>query len=475
MSGFGGRGQHQHSNANTNTGAGGRGTGRGSGRGGRGYQGRNYQPGRSYPGSNYQGNNYQGHQHQGHQHTPNRKHPDARLKPCAPFTNTGSCPNGNCGFAHVVKLHASIDASIPDQNANKNDYNNRNNNNNRQMSPISSVSIWETAGAIKIFTGSHDGFWRLWNTQGGTFVKEFEQSMGGPVECVEVASNFLFCGFEGTSPALPGVQVGMIHAWNLSNPNDPPLEFHMHALIPYAHATRLTKLLVVDGQKIISGSRDGALRMWAFDAAAHQGKGGFVLALTLLGHAREITGLSVADNLLWSSSTDGSIRIWDLANNGECQHAITMAPANPQQSSSPPPGAGHKDAVTDLISFTSPSGKFILSSSLDGDIKAWNGSNGQCVASESHGEGVVSMSMGKDLNNNQLLLIGLVSGNIMIRSILQTPNVPAFTLLATLSSHFTAGHEGSVKTICEGPASTFYSGGSDGKVLVFQFTGDLGL
>ena len=36
----------------------------------------------------------------------------ARLRPCGSFTTTGACPKGNnCSFAHVVKLHASIDAS----------------------------------------------------------------------------------------------------------------------------------------------------------------------------------------------------------------------------------------------------------------------------------------------------------------------------------------------------------------------------
>ena len=85
--------------------------------------------------------------------------------------------------------------------------------------------------------------------------------MGGSVECIVVASNFLFCGFEAVSPVLLEVQVGMIHAWNLANPTNPPLELHMHSLIPYAHARAVTKLLVIDGQKIVSGARDGTIRL----------------------------------------------------------------------------------------------------------------------------------------------------------------------------------------------------------------------
>lgn len=154
---------------------------------------------------------------------------------------------------------------------------------------------------IKIFTGSHDGFWRLWNTQDNKFVKEFEHDMGGKVNCLEVASNFLFCGFESVSPVLPNVRVGMIHCWNLASPADPPLEFQAQLqLVPYAHAMAVTKILVVGGDQVISGSQDGGIRVWRFDTTAAAaggggggaggGKGMFVLARTLLGHAREITG-----------------------------------------------------------------------------------------------------------------------------------------------------------------------------------------
>ena len=160
--------------------------------------------------------------------------------------------------------------------------------------------------------------------------------------------------------------------------------------------------------------------------------------------------------------------------------SIVPSPPNPQTPTSPQQtpgqGQGHTNAVTSLCSFNSSSGIFILSSSLDGDIKAWNGATGQCVAQESHGEGVVSISMAGDVNGKQLLLIGLESGNIMARNLEPTAKIPqAFQPILTLSSKFTVGHSGAVKTLCRGPAGTFYSGGMDGKVLVFQFTGDLGL
>jgi WD40 repeat protein len=351
----------------------------------------------------------------------------------------------------VVKLHASIEATsrLPtDQN--------RGYQSNNQYAAVSSVAIWETQGSIKIFTGSYDGFWRLWNT--ASMVKEFEHQVG-KVEAIKVASNFLFCGFENATVALPETNVGMIHAWNLGTPTNPPLELQIQSpLLPYAH-NACTSCIIVEGDKIVSGSKDGSIRLWTFDAASN----GFLLNQTVAGHAGQVTGLQLIDTLLWSSSVDHSIRVWDLSKNGACQFLINKE------------HMGHSDAVTGLLKFASPAGQFVLSSSLDGTIKAWNGTSGECVASETHGDGVVSMALAADQHSNPILLIGLESGNIMCRNVVQTAKTPAFCLLFTLSSKYTAGHEGAVKCLTEGPSSTFYSGGGDGKLMVWQIAGDLGI
>ena len=439
MSGFGGG-----RNSGGGRGRGGRNSG-GRGRGGRG-RGRN--------------NNYQG---------GNSNKPQVRVKHCVHFAK-GTCQNGdNCQFRHVLRVHGVVDVTSPAQNNNNNNYNSNYNNNNNKPG-VSSVAIWENQGAIKIFTGSKDGFWRLWNTANGQFVKEYEQNMNGEVDCLVVESNFLFCGFSSQSPALPEVNVGMIHAWNLNNPADPPSEFHMHAMLPYAHATCTSKL-IVEGTKVVSGAHDGSIRLWAFDNAANGGKGGFGLTQSLLGHAREVTGLSIAGNNLWSCSTDGAIRIWDIANGGVCQHAITMSSGpNPQQP------LGHTNAVTCLLSFTGPSGLFILSGSLDGTVKAWNAQTGECVGSTNNNEGVVSMSLCDDpTGSHQLLLIGLESGSFMFRNLLPTGKIQqAFEGIMYVQSHPT-WHTQAIKALAKGPTATFYTGGSDGKMLVGQLTGDLGL
>jgi WD40 repeat protein len=387
----------------------------------------------------------------------------------------------------MVKLHAKINASS--YNNNKNNNNNNYNPNHNAFHPVTSVAIWETDGNVKIFTGGKDGFWRLWsfNTQTKNFDKEFEHQMGGAVESLVVASNFLFCGFEGISKALPEITVGMIHAWNLASPNDPPLEFQMQPnLIPYAHPTAVKKLVVVEGQRIISGSKDGSIKLWTFEQpSATNLTGGFMLAQNILGHAREITGLVDVGHMLWSCSTDGAIRIWDMSKPGApCQHCISMSSSNDGVTQNSPnngqsnntAGPGHTNAVTGLVKFSSSAGNFVLSCSLDGTVKAWNGATGQCVASESHGEGVVTMSMIGDMNGKQCLLLGCESGSMFIRNLEPTAKIQqAFSTLVHLHSDNASIHNGAIRSSCQGPAGTFYTSGDDGRVFVHQVTGDLGL
>lgn len=403
--------------------------------------------------------------------------PKARFHPCRNFTKTGSCQfDKRCHNAHVVCSHAQIKLPIPPK-SNNNDsrgYNgNYNNAAQNEATAVNSIAVWESQGTIKIFSGSKDGYWRLYNTNG--FAMEFESRMGdgtkSRVECVEVASDYLFCGFESISKKLPNVTVGMIHAWNLKAPADPPLEFHMSPSAPFAHGKSVSSLVVAGQGAVISGSLDSTIRLWQFNAALEGGKGGFGLTNTLFGHVREVTSMVIIDTIMWSASTDKTIRLWDLGT-GECKHLITGDTTNAQGNK-----VGHEDCVTTVLPFESEHGKFVLSGSLDGNIKAWRGDNGDCVASETHGAGVVCMALSSDPKGNALVLSGLDNGSIMIRNVLQTPSTPAFTLIVTLNAnvlHF--GHQNvPVKCLKAGPFNTFYSGGSDGQLIVWQITGDLEL
>lgn len=418
-------------------------------------------------------------------------YPKPKLPSCSSYVTKGECKFQNsCHFAHIIRNHAQIelpfyqDQQNQQQHHRSNNYRQNNyNQNQNSRAAVSDVSIWETQGAIKIFIGSHDGYWRLYNTT--NFSMEFENRMGdgsGIVQCLEIASNYLFCGFEGISTKLPSVKVGMIHAWNLNSPSDPPLEFHINKFAPYAHSTTVSCLKTVSGA-VISGSKDGTIRLWQFNPALQSGKGGFALTNTFYGHVRQITGLTIVNNsILWSCSLDHSMRIWDL-NSGDCQHLIcktatptangTAAPAATPPND--PSNVGHDNAITALLTFENDVGKFVLSGSLDGTIKAWNGATGECLASENHNQGVVSMALNTDSKGNPIVVIGLEDGMLVIRNILQIQNIPPFTLMTSLAKFYaTNNHDDAIQCITSGPSNTFYSGGKDGRLLVWQITGDMG-
>ena len=71
--------------------------------------------------------------------------------------------------------------------------------------PCSSLSLWATptSPTPQLFTGSHDGFWRLYDS-GNNFTKVFEQRAGAKVNAVEVSNNFLFVAFDAVWDSKTG-------------------------------------------------------------------------------------------------------------------------------------------------------------------------------------------------------------------------------------------------------------------------------
>jgi len=382
--------------------------------------------------------------------------------------------NGKSLDGHIFKQHAAI--------GNSDRKSHQKNNQSQNHSPTADVALWNdpTTNTLKFFTGSHDGYWRLYNTANGLFAKEVEHHMGGKVTRLMVESNFLFCCFEGTASKVPGATVGMIFAWNLSKPGDAPVEFHMSEgdFAPYAHAFGVSSF-ITSGDQCFSGGQDGVIRIWKFDSSLNSGKGGFRLMDTCCGHAREITGLVMASNgMLWSCSTDHTIRLWDSNSKWECKHLISQAllgtatsdPATNNGSN------GHSDAITGLMAVDLPQGNFIMSCSLDHEIKIWNSSNGECVSTTSNGVGITCMALSSDLKGNQLLLCGSDDGRIIVRSLSQTQKVAPMTLLCCIDDRFNESHDqGPIKSIKTGPGSTFYTAGDDGQLMIWQISGDLNL
>lgn len=405
-----------------------------------------------------------------------------RLQVCRNFVSTGNCHHGErCNFSHVVKLHASIEVSDKNEDA-KPTFNRGYGGSSKikDRHKASSVAVWEANGMVKLFTGSHDGKWRLWNAAppvGGnvaTLTKEFEHFVGGPVDTVHVASHYFFCGFEASPTEAPDAKAGMVHSWNLNAAQDPPMELWMSPMAKYAGSGRIRSLWTTSDGRVWSGGSDGTIRQWAYDPCCGAGNmAGFAFVRNMSGHLGAVTGLALIKGVLWSGGVDGTVRLWNVESGDEA-HLIQAVKKDSVGNGSLP--IGHSGPVTGLLSFEVPNDQstFVFSSSLDETVKVWNATNGECVASEKHGQGVTAIALTSDLKGNPLLLCGLFYGDIMVRG---TVSNPPLCLLLKISHNFIGvGHEiGPVNDIQPGPDHTFYAVADDGKLTVWQIAGDFGL
>mmetsp|Transcript_34700 Transcript_34700/g.73142 ORF Transcript_34700/g.73142 Transcript_34700/m.73142 type:complete len:444 (-) Transcript_34700:295-1626(-) len=437
----------------------GRGRGRGGGRGGR---------------------------HGTKQHQGGSQASQPRLQVCRNFASTGNCHHGDrCNFSHVIKLHTCVVVSDKLKDSNKQGYNKGYGGHSgkpvKDREKVSSVAVWETNGSIKLFTGSHDGKWRLWNvappsgSNGAVITKEFEHFVGGPVDAVHIASHYFFCGFEASPVEAPDAKAGMVHSWNLNAAQDPPMELCMSPMAKYAGSGRIRSLWTTPDGRVWSGGTDGTIRQWAYTPGAGVGgAGGFAFVRSMSGHLGAVTGLVLTKGVLWSGGMDGTVRLWNVES-GEAAHVIPAVKKDSTGNSSTAPGH-HAGPVTGLLPFEVPSDQstFVFSSSLDETVKVWNATNGECVASEKHGQGVTAIALTSDLKGNPLLLCGLFYGDIMIRGTLSNP--PLCLLLKISHNFLGVGHElGPVNDIQSGPGNTFYAVADDGKLTCWQITGDFGL
>ncbi|GMH64398.1 hypothetical protein TrRE_jg3068 [Triparma retinervis] len=378
------------------------------------------------------------------------------MRPCKNFTGGGTaipnlspCSNPNCNFAHIVKCHKRLQTAS-------------------QATPCPKVCI-QAEPSIQIFTASHDGAWRVWDAS-NNFTKVHEEKVGSKVNTVVVEGGWLFVGYdnvydstmqdggaggEGGSKATC-FTVGQIMGYPLS-PSGPGIPFHIAPMARYASAQSITSIVASGTGNdcvVVATGCDGMGRVWKI------ANGAWSCASVLSGHVRDVTGLAISGGHLWSCSTDCQIRIWDMGQ-GQCSHVIQAAKGQGQGQ-----GDGHKGPVTCLEGFTMQGENYVVSGSLDGTVKIWDG-KATLQATESQGQGVLSMASLEDTGSNMVLVIGLEKGNIMVR------HLPSFMNLFTLDARYTFGHSGPVRSVVKGPSNTFYTTGEDGIVLVWQLVANI--
>jgi len=185
---------------------------------------------------------------------------------------------------------------------------------------------------------------------------------------------FLIVGLEGC-PQPPSiawtVPVGFVHvievAVGVHEEKDHTLKVSEE--IGYTHAMAVSAIAsAMDQGIIISGGKEGLIRIWKFNKAMKS----FLHLAMLEGHARKITSLQLVAGRLYSSSEDCTVNLWD------CQ---TLKLLYSTRIKSQDAKQCHSQTVTALAPylFRTTNTQYVVSASYDSTIRLWNTKDMTCV------------------------------------------------------------------------------------------------
>jgi len=309
---------------------------------------------------------------------------------------------------------------------------------------LKAIGSLTTPDGLKVLTGSSDQTVKIWNFSSKVPSLDISIPMKGPVEHIDVNENTITCAtLEPLLDQQPKVAVGMLHLFNTSTLTT--VVAKRSEDFPYTHPQKIrtfitTKLGGV--LYVITGGGEGNIRTWRFDEA----KNSFEPISLLEGHIREVTGLLLVSEatVLWSSSADHSIRVWEMSS-GRCMGVL---PTNEMAT------------CLELIPAPNADG-YIASGTADGEVKLW-GLAGELAHTCSHkGQFVSCLRVFQDsLGGQPVLLIGMVSGGIVART------CSTMSVVFVIDSQFC--NTQTVWAIRDLGQSCFATGGDDGNLLVWK-------
>ncbi|GLD97492.1 hypothetical protein PINS_up006176 [Pythium insidiosum] len=346
--------------------------------------------------------------------------------------------------------------------------------------PVKDVAMW--TARQQLFTASGDSTVKLWDCaswqelttlsvaatsaptsgfgsgavgSGSRANAEKEKTEG--VNAMVLEGPFLFVGFEAPFPCNSKVSVGMIRGWNLENPAQ-TFEFRASDAMPFAHPTHVMSLAVATdprgGATLFSGSFDGSIRYWQLDPTTNE----FKCRGVLEGHVRGVTRLKTfvlgTTTVLASASMDTTIRLWDLSTY-QCVQVLGSE------------DVGHTDPVMDLEFWVNNGETFLISGGLDAEIIVWSMAPPfSPVFQETQDSQVTALCGTQDAAQTPILLVGTADGAITVKEL------PTFAYKTTYQQGANFGHQDAVRRIVTGPMNTFFSVGTDRKMIAWQITGD---
>ena len=201
-----------------------------------------------------------------------------------------------------------------------------------------------------LVSGSQDQTAKLWDISTGEILHTWKVE-GREVWSVTFSPNgkIIAAGCDGMTLAHD-IDHDEVRLWDITSPNNEIiLSGHDSAVYSVAFSP--------NSQILASGSTDKTIKLLNVEAENKQTP----LIKTLYGHTNAITSVTFhpfQNNLLASSSVDGTIRLWNIIT-GECRII-----------------QGHSNWVWSLA--FSPNGKILASASFDNSIKLWNVTTDEC-------------------------------------------------------------------------------------------------
>ncbi|KAK2642967.1 hypothetical protein Ddye_024730 [Dipteronia dyeriana] len=274
------------------------------------------------------------------------------------------------------------------------------------------------SGSAKLYSGAKDGTVRVWDCNTGKCVKVINN--GAEIGCLIIEGQWVFIGLPNT-----------VKAWRLDVATGDYEEFVLDGPVGQVNA------IAVCNGLLFAGSHDGVISAWRGSSDVN----GFQLVASLEAHGGPVLSLSVQleRKRLFSSSADGTIKVWDL-NNLQCIQTLS----------------DHKDAVTCLLC----SNEFLFSGSLDKTIKVWAANQGgKFELAYTHEEecGVVAVFGMADAQGKPVLFSSCKDFTVRLY------DLPSFKERARLFSRKDVG------AIQSGPGGLFFLGEGTGTVGVWNW------
>ncbi|CAM9243311.1 unnamed protein product [Pylaiella littoralis] len=312
-----------------------------------------------------------------------------------------------------------------------------------------------------VFSACDDGTIKMWSTtDGSTWVQvtSVQTHEWRHVGALQEVNGTLFVGYGSPYTHSPDVTVDALRVLDLGGGS---AEEVVNPVTGFAHSSRINCVAVVKvgaDTRIYSGDEQGRITAWARPTPGAP----FAQMAQLDGHARAVTSLisTTSNGMLWSSSEDATIRIWNTATN-TCEHTITKE------------NGGHEGMVVALaIGQSAVEGnlaEYVISGSKDGTMGVFQAADGALTYKHKCGTGVSTIAaFDPTPGTSALLLVGYEDGTIAVR------NFPEFALAFELHpDSIYVGHSKRVHALLpfNNPAIEdcyFLSAGEEGKMLCWK-------